>query len=112
MKTRCASTGNWQIFVPLADESVLNRIVPDFDAIDRLSRDSDAIGIYVYYCSPKSGATARCRNFVPTVGIKEDPATGTAAGALACVLFDQDKVDGIHRLVIEQGEEMGQPCRM
>ena len=48
--------------------------------------------------------------FAPELGITEDPATGSAAAALAGVIakFDQPP-GGSHRYVIEQGFEMGRP---
>ena len=50
------------------------------------------------------------RMFGPAAGVAEDPATGSAAAALAGVVnaFDQLPA-GTHKRVIEQGFEMGQP---
>ena len=101
-----ASTGNWQIFLPVKNESSLERIKPDYTEIDRISRENDVIGIYVYYWrgaskEDDSESNAICRNFVPTVGIKEDPATGTAAGALACVLHKSGSISGDSSITID-----------
>jgi trans-2,3-dihydro-3-hydroxyanthranilate isomerase len=50
------------------------------------------------------------RMFAPGAGINEDPATGSAAAALAGYIAKFDKLnDGSHPLVIEQGYEMGRP---
>jgi trans-2,3-dihydro-3-hydroxyanthranilate isomerase len=43
------------------------------------------------------------------VGIYEDPATGSAAAALAGYLAKRVRGDGTHRWRIEQGIEMGRP---
>ncbi len=53
------------------------------------------------------------RMFAPYRGIPEDPATGSAAAALigAIVHFDEPTI-GLHRMVIEQGMEMGRPSRI
>ncbi len=43
-------------------------------------------------------------------GVAEDPATGSAAAAFAGVALAFDRPDdGDHRLIIEQGYEMGRP---
>jgi trans-2,3-dihydro-3-hydroxyanthranilate isomerase len=50
------------------------------------------------------------RMFVPGSGVMEDPATGSAAAAMAGVIHRFDApTDGTHRRVIEQGFEMGRP---
>ena len=48
--------------------------------------------------------------FAPDSGIMEDPATGSAAAAIAAMIAQFDELhDGEHRRVIEQGYEMGRP---
>jgi len=58
------------------------------------------------------GATVHCRMFAPGLGVTEDPATGSAAGALGCYLVWHGQVrphDGVARIVVEQGIEIGRP---
>jgi predicted PhzF superfamily epimerase YddE/YHI9 len=58
------------------------------------------------------------RNFAPFVGIPEEPATGSANGALACYLvkyffLEALSLDGhpiSFRFCMEQGRAMGEPC--
>jgi trans-2,3-dihydro-3-hydroxyanthranilate isomerase len=60
-------------------------------------------------------ATIHCRMFAPGLGVPEDPATGSAAGALGCYLVWHALVrphDGTARLVVEQGLEVGRPSRI
>ena len=60
----------------------------------------------------RPGATAHCRMFAPGLGVPEDPATGSAAGALGCYLVWHGQVrphDGVARITIEQGNEIGRP---
>lgn len=53
------------------------------------------------------------RMFWPGAGVVEDPATGSAAAAFAGAIMAYDKPeDGDHRLVIEQGYEMGRPSQI
>jgi trans-2,3-dihydro-3-hydroxyanthranilate isomerase len=53
--------------------------------------------------------------FSPGIGIPEDPATGSAAGALGCYLVWHNIVrphNGVAKLVIEQGLEIGRDSRI
>ncbi|HEY2825020.1 MAG TPA: PhzF family phenazine biosynthesis protein [Gemmatimonadales bacterium] len=59
--------------------------------------------------------TVRCRMFSPALGVPEDPATGSAAGALGCYLVWHNLVrphGGVANIVIEQGAEISRPSRM
>ncbi len=59
------------------------------------------------------GAQFHARMFAPGLGVAEDPATGSAAAAFAGVLAHQEGLDdGAHRIIIEQGFEMGRPSRI
>ncbi len=53
------------------------------------------------------GDRVRARFFAPDTGVPEDPATGSAAVALATVLRSRGEHSG--RLTIDQGEEIGHP---
>ena len=55
----------------------------------------------------------RTRMFAPTLGMKEDPATGSAAAAFAGAIMAHEKPgDGQHQHVIQQGVEMGRPSEI
>ena len=58
----------------------------------------------------REGQAVRARFFAPDLGITEDPATGSAAFALAARLRDQGRIRGA--LVIHQGQEVGHPSRI
>ncbi len=60
-------------------------------------------------------ATVHCRMFAPGLGVPEDPATGSAAGALGCYLVWHALVrphDGVATVVVEQGLEIDRPSRI
>jgi trans-2,3-dihydro-3-hydroxyanthranilate isomerase len=64
------------------------------------------------YCRQTVHASSgfHARMFAPMVGVKEDPATGSAAAAFAGVVQHFDALpDGNHKRIIEQGYEMGRP---
>ncbi len=60
-------------------------------------------------------ATVHCRMFAPGLGVPEDPATGSASGALGAYLVHHGIVspsDGAARVVVEQGIEIGRASRI
>jgi len=67
------------------------------------------------YCrqTEEAGHHYHARMFWPESGISEDPATGSAVAAFAGAVMAFDRPgDGTHRLVIEQGYEMGRPSQI
>jgi PhzF family phenazine biosynthesis protein len=103
------STGNAFLIVPLKNENAVELVKPDFEAITKLSEKYDLIGYYVFSGEVKDqGRDAGTRMFAPRYGIKEESATGMAAGPLACYLND---IIGIEKklILIEQGHFMSTP---
>ncbi len=77
-------------------------------AVSAASVPTDVAGFDSIYLWAWSGPDkVRARFFIPDAGIPEDPATGSAAVALASYLRSQGRAEG--ELVIEQGAEMGHP---
>jgi trans-2,3-dihydro-3-hydroxyanthranilate isomerase len=67
------------------------------------------------YCreTTESGHHYHARMFWPGTGVTEDPATGSAVAAFAGAVLEFDRPgDGEHRLVVEQGYEMGRPSQI
>ncbi len=56
--------------------------------------------------------TTRVPFFNPTMGIAEDPATGSAAGPLAARLAAAGQIPRQGTVVIEQGHALGRPSRI
>jgi PhzF family phenazine biosynthesis protein len=107
-----ANTGNGFAIVPLRDEAAVASLRPDFAAIEQISAAYNLIGYYVFSLQTRlPGRQAAARMFAPLFGIREESATGTAAGPLAGYLHDylglgQAPVRGQARMVIEQGRLM------
>lgn len=60
-------------------------------------------------------ATVHCRMFAPGIGVPEDPATGSAAGALGAYLVENGIVEPVHgvaSITVEQGLEIDRPSRI
>jgi len=66
----------------------------------------------VYPIAPAGDRVWRVRMFAPGHGVAEDPATGSAAAALAGWLARREARDGRARWTILQGQEIGRPSRI
>lgn len=87
--------------VPIASPAAVDRARPD------PARWPEGLTAYLY---ARDGEGFYARMFAPRFGIDEDPATGSAASALAgaIVRFDHP-ADGDHTVPIRQGVAMGRP---
>jgi trans-2,3-dihydro-3-hydroxyanthranilate isomerase len=101
------SAGNEFTFVPVRGRGAVERSRPNMDRWEA-AFGSD-IGAFVFCGEPVEAKNAfHARMFAPRLGIREDPATGSAAAALAGMVA-RGLDDGEHELGIEQGYEMGRP---
>jgi trans-2,3-dihydro-3-hydroxyanthranilate isomerase len=108
------SAGNTFDFVPVNSLAALARARPSADAFGS-ALGAHTPGVYVYTRqNGGAGRRFRARMFgSPASGIREDPATGSAAAAFAGVLMQFEPLgEGEHSLVIEQGYEMGRPSEI
>lgn len=98
----------WMVAVPqpytifLVEDAEVTAADPDLEAVA-----ASAAEVYLF---SRSGDHVHARFFAPGLGVPEDPATGSAAVALASVLNLTDGPRG--EVTIHQGEEMGQPCEI
>ncbi|TIU25971.1 MAG: PhzF family phenazine biosynthesis protein, partial [Mesorhizobium sp.] len=101
------STGAAHLLVPIRDREAVDRISPDAKQLFDLLNEVAGEGCYVFSLDPlQPGTTAYARFFNPTVGISEDPATGTAAGPLAAHLVAHGLAQpGV--IKVEQGTTLG-----
>ena len=104
-------TGAPHLMVGMRDRATVDAVSPDTAALRALLLGAGGEGCYLYALDPvEPGATAHARFFNPVAGIVEDPATGTAAGPLACLLH-QHGLAGDH-VIIAQGHRVGRPSRI
>jgi len=104
-----ASVGLRFLFAELRDRAALQRARPRMDGIDALVADGMPPDVLVYVHS-RDEFDIRARMFAPLDGIPEDPATGSANGALAALLAGYDRASsGSYRWRVAQGVEMGRP---
>lgn len=98
----------WRVDMPL-DYRMLE--LATVEAVSQVRADTTAFGeAHGLTVFAREDDRVRMRFFIPEAGIDEDPATGSAAVALATMLA----ADGEERgsLVIHQGEEIGHPSRI
>ena len=108
------SCGVPYLFVVVAGIDAVRRAHLRRDAWDALLANSWAPSVFVFsFETDSSDADVHARMFAPGAGVEEDPATGSAAAALAGYLGADDPLqDGTLRWVVEQGYEMGRPSRL
>jgi trans-2,3-dihydro-3-hydroxyanthranilate isomerase len=106
------SAGTAFTFIPLAHLAVLAKTQPRTAHFEAALAPVEAAFLYTRETiDPEHDFHARM--FAPSLGIAEDPATGSAAAAFAGVLMAfEDLPDGSHALTIEQGHEIDRPSRI
>jgi trans-2,3-dihydro-3-hydroxyanthranilate isomerase len=97
----CTTTGVRQAFARVRDRATLAAVTPDLAGIAAL----DGVDGLAPWCD--QGAEATQRFFAPQLGVDEDPATGSAAGALAALRVFDGAPPG--SLTVHQGDELGRP---
>lgn len=98
------TSGIKQLFARVRDRELLASIEPDVGLIAADER----IDAVMPWC--EHGDELAQRFFGPRMGILEDPATGSAAGALAALRVFEGGEPGA--VVVRQGEEIGRPSEM
>jgi trans-2,3-dihydro-3-hydroxyanthranilate isomerase len=102
------STGTPHLMVPLPDRAAVDKADPNAPELRRQLLRAGAEGCYVFSLDPTAKeAVAYARFFNPVAGIREDPATGTAAGPLASHLVANGVIEDGTVVVIQQGVLMG-----
>lgn len=109
------STGLPVMIVPVRTLTAVRSIRPDLTAITALCRRFGANGIMVFTTvTVEPTSTVHTRMFAPAIGIPEDPATGSASGALGAYLVQNGVVDVMPtvEIVSEQGYAIERPSKI
>ena len=102
------ATGTAHLMVPVSDRAAVDRADPNAPELRRHLVRAGAEGCYIFSLDPTAeGAIAYARFFNPVAGIREDPATGTAAGPLVAHLVASGLVEDGIAAVVQQGVVMG-----
>lgn len=99
------------LFVPVRDRKALARARVRLDDFERVLGGYWTAKVFVFCDDPElPGSDYRARMFAPTIGVPEDPATGSACVGFGGYLAKRDpRREGTLRWVVEQGFEMGRP---
>jgi trans-2,3-dihydro-3-hydroxyanthranilate isomerase len=112
-----ASVSVGSLPVELYDNGV-RHVYVGLDRADRVSelepdlvrlKEFGEIGIN---CFAAEGDQVKTRCFVPSMGVPEDPATGSAAGPLAVHLARHGVIHWGGQIEISQGDEIGRPSKL
>ena len=109
------STGLPVLIVPARTLTAVRSIQPDPSAIIDICRRFGANGLLVFTTvTVEPSATVHTRMFAPSIGILEDPATGSASGALGAYLVQNGVVDvaPTTEIIVEQGYEIERPSHI
>jgi trans-2,3-dihydro-3-hydroxyanthranilate isomerase len=108
-------TGLPVLIVPVRTLTAVRLIRPDAAAIMDLCRRYGANGVMAFTTvTVEPSATVHARMFAPSIGILEDPATGSAGGSLGAYLVQNGVVDvaPTTEIVVEQGYEIERPSQI
>ena len=103
------STGLPDIMMPVATQSDLEAISPDFPALSKLSEKYEVVGVHAFTTDSEEGTTCHVRNFAPLYDIDEEAATGTSNGALTYYGYLNGFVKSGDNCRFIQGEKMERP---
>jgi trans-2,3-dihydro-3-hydroxyanthranilate isomerase len=111
LEPEMVSCGLEYFVIPVRSIAAVRRAVLDTARWQRLLADAWAHHVYLVCMEAEGdGVDIRVRMFAPGSGVPEDPATGSAAAALAGYLSKVDgNTDASLRWTVEQGIEMGRP---
>jgi trans-2,3-dihydro-3-hydroxyanthranilate isomerase len=96
--------GPRHVYVALPDLAAVASLKPDLTQLKE-----HAVGIN---CFAGQGTSWKTRVFVPSLGVGEDPATGSAAGPLGIHLRRHGRIGFGQRIEVSQGEEINRPSTL
>ena len=108
------STGLPQMMIPVRSLAAVQGAKPDISVLPDIGREADTDCFMIFTQETLSDkSTVHTRMFAPSLGIVEDPATGSASGGLGAYLVQNQVLspdeDGITYIVNEQGYEIDRP---
>ncbi|PJA77849.1 MAG: phenazine biosynthesis protein [Nitrospirae bacterium CG_4_9_14_3_um_filter_51_5] len=109
------STGLPVLIVPIRSLTAAKTMEVDHSAVLEICARFGANGIMIFTTmTVEESATVHTRMFADPIGIPEDPATGSASGALGAYLVKNGVVEvgPTTEVVMEQGYEIDRPSRI
>ncbi len=119
LPVQVVSTGLPQMMVPIRSLAEVQSLDPGALNVAALNRACRAAGtdctLVFTFQVEEPGVTVHTRMFAPMLGVPEDPATGSANGALGAYLVHHRAVPSAATtvsIVSEQGAELGRPSKL
>ena len=112
LSAQVVSTGVPQLLVPVQGLKDLEDIEVNQAALRTVFETLDTQCFMIFTRQTvQPNSTVHARMFAPTLGVPEDPATGSASGALGAYLVRHGVMEAhaTTHLIVEQGYEMGRP---
>jgi len=109
LRVEHVSTGLFWRIAQIASLEAMMRVTPDFSALLGHEISIFCIGAL------QPDAQVHVRTFAPSLGVPEDPVTGSSNGCIGALIARDGLLparDGATRYVSEQGSEIGQPGRV
>lgn len=106
-----ATAGLEYLIVPVDLFASLINADPDFGQITNLAEKYGVVGIYAFtFDTLGPDSTLHGRMWAPSIGVSEDPVTGTASAAVISYLTHHNALDpDWSELVLEQGHSVNRP---
>jgi trans-2,3-dihydro-3-hydroxyanthranilate isomerase len=116
LPVQLVSTGLPQLMIPVRSLAAVQAISLDLEPLHAICERYQTHSLYVFTRETITrSADVHSRLFAPLAGVFEDPATGSASGALGAYLVHHRVVGGeepVVHLENEQGHELGRPSRI
>jgi trans-2,3-dihydro-3-hydroxyanthranilate isomerase len=116
LPAQLVSTGLPQLLVPVGSLAAVQAINLELGPLHSICQRYDTHSLYVFTRETlTANAHIHTRLFAPLAGVLEDPATGSASGALGAYLVQHQVYGGdaaVVHLENEQGYELGRPSRI
>ena len=96
--------GPLNVYVEIAGEDALAALEPDMQKLGRIQVNCS--------CFTQTPGGWTTRMFAPALGVKEDPATGSAAGPLAVHLARHGRIEFGQEIEIRQGAQVNRPSAL
>jgi len=109
------STGFPVMVVPVRTLTAVSKAVPNIALLNAVCERHKALGVMLFSTvTVLEESSVHTRMFAPLVGVIEDPATGSASGALGAYLVKNGVVDvgPTTEIICEQGYEADRPSRL
>lgn len=104
------------LYVPIRRLHTIFSMKPNHYAMAQFLTNRNLSGLSVFTMETiDETSTAHARFFAPTLGINEDPVTGSASGPIGAYLFEQGRIDvggDTISIVVEQGDVIGRKGRV